>query len=153
MTASLYQSASSVSDPVSAGGSTAAVWASFIGELALDVIVEIMLGAQVPPQPEEVGWQALGVEHHVVARSAPLVGLVTQQVVHLVRTLGIELQRFKIEIDPAGLRMVRIEVHDHQNGVVRRFIALRVSDELIVVDRTELQGSVGLQRRMLAAHA
>ena len=89
-------------EPESAADSAAAVWTSFIG-LALTEIVEIMLGAHMPPEPEHVRGLALRIEHHVIARAAPLVALVAQQVVHLVRCRA-RAAAIEIQINPAGLR-------------------------------------------------
>ena len=71
----------------------AADWASFIGDLALQEIVEILLGAHMPAEPEDVRRHALRIEHHVIARAAPLISLIAQQIVHLIRASGLEPQR------------------------------------------------------------
>src|SRR5882724_13288252 len=99
MTASLYQSPSCGSGPDSAAGSGAVVFTSFI--LRLDslctgvdsqVVVEILLAAHAPPQSEHMRGRALRVKHDVVMPAPPDVALLAQEVMHLVRLIGIEFQ-------------------------------------------------------------
>ena len=63
---------------------------------------------------------------------------------HLVGLALFETQPFEVELHPAGLRMMRIEIDDGDDHVcpVRRGLA--VADQLIIVDREERQQTVGL---------
>ena len=57
---------------------------------------------------------------------------------NLERAVGVELQRGEVELDPARLRVVRIDVHDRQRLT---FVAggFAVADDLVVVGLVELQ--------------
>src|SRR4029077_3286912 len=110
MTASLYQSASAGSRPDSAAGSGAADFTSFI-YVDSQVVVEILLAAHAPPESEHMRGRALRVKHDVVMPAPPDVALLAQEIMHLVRLLGIELQCVDVEVHPSGLRLVRVEVH------------------------------------------
>src|ERR1700735_3197518 len=138
MTASLYHRASLGSMPDRAAGSSAGAFSdagdleSFIylrrsfdascmrrsitGRMfnSSQVIVEVLLAAHPPPQPEHMRGHALRVEHDVVIPAAPDVALLAQQIMHLVGLLGIEFQRAHIHVHPPGLRLMRVEVHHRQ---------------------------------------
>src|ERR1700716_4357576 len=150
MTASLYQSASSAARPDDAAGSIAGDFSSFIFG-GSKVVVEILLAAHAPPQSEYVRWCAQRVEHDVVMPSPPDVTLVAQQIVHLVRLLGIECQRLDVEVDPPGLRLMRVEVHHGQDDVAGGGVYFQVGDQLLVIDGAEVQSAVGLQCGIFAA--
>src|ERR1700733_7893293 len=146
MTASLNQSASSTSSPDGVAGSFAADWAtSFIATSASQEVVEIVLGAQVPPQLQDVRRHAPGIEHYVIAAAAPLVALVAQQIVHLVGRRLVESERRQVELDPARLYVMGIEVDHHDDHVVGGSIALQIPDELLIIERTEAQRRIRLQ--------
>src|SRR5579871_514493 len=152
MTASLYQSASSISGATVASGASGAVTASFIG-ISLLVVIEIVLAAHVPAQAQHVSGHAIGIEPHEVARTAPFEALLGEKIVRLVGALGIEREGPEIELEPPRLDVIRIEVHDDEHEVGVPGIALQEGDELLVVDAHELERCVRLQRRILAANA
>src|ERR1700761_3394597 len=105
MTASLYQSGSSTSSPDGVAGSFAEDCAtSFIVQsLGSHKVVEVMLGAHVPAQLEDMRGQALRIERDVVARPAPLIALPAQKIVDLIGLAGIEAESAEVQLDPAGL--------------------------------------------------
>ena len=110
-----------------------------------------LLQAQQPPQLQDVRRHAPGIEHYVIAAAAPLVALVAQQIVHLVGRRLVESEPRQVELDPARLYVMRIEVHHHDDHVVRGRIALQIADELLIVERAETQRRVRLQSGVVAA--
>ena len=75
----------------------------------------------------------------------PRVARAGQQLVDLERAVGVEVQRGEVELDPAGLRVVRIDVDDRQDDVVAGGFA--VAEDLVVRRLVKLQRRVLLQRR------
>src|SRR6185436_8263760 len=123
MTASLYQSA--LSGSAGAASGTAMSWL-------------------FSRNTEDVRRQGVGIELHEVAPAAPGVTARRDQILHLVAAGG-----RAVEIEPARLLVMRIQVDAHQDKVVALF--LRVADQLVVVGRMEAQVPVALQRRVLVA--
>src|SRR6185437_3138279 len=78
---------------------------------ASQVVVEIPFAAHAPPQSEYVGGRSLRVEHDVVVAAPPYIPLLAQQVVHLIGLVGIELQCGDVEVQLAGLPLMRVEIH------------------------------------------
>src|SRR5436309_6676964 len=76
----------------------------------LGEIVEIPLGVRVPAQAQHVRWTDLRIELDVVARPAPEVTRVGEQIVRLEDLPGIDAQLGQIQVDPARLHMMRIEI-------------------------------------------
>ena len=83
----------------------------------LNVVVEIPLAAHSSPNTEDMSGDKLWVEFNVVPGFLPEITGVAQEVMHLVRLLRINIQVIKRELYPAGLSVMRIEVHNHQNNV------------------------------------
>src|SRR5580698_922113 len=113
MTASLYQSGSAASMPLTGAASRVGACTSFIGRSS-HVVVEIFLAAHPPTQPENVRRSAVWFEQYVIAPPAPQESLVAQQIMHLIRPIRSEIQRFDIQVYPAGLRRIRVQVDDRQ---------------------------------------
>src|SRR5947209_9487299 len=124
MTASLYQSA--VSGSAGCDSATATTWL-------------------FSRNTEDVRRQRVRVELHEIAPPVPAVVPGGDEIVQLV-----SVARRAVEIDPAGLRVVRIEVHRDEDQIVPGL--LRVADQLIVVRGVETQAPVALQRRVVAPH-
>src|SRR5439155_26076307 len=122
MTASLYQSAASGS-----GGAASATATSWL----------------FSRNTEDVRRQDVGIELHEIAPAAPGVVAGRDQILQ-----SVAFARRAVEIEPAALRALRIQVHRHQDEIVARL--LRVAQQLVVVGRMEAQVPVALQRRVLA---
>src|SRR6185436_18980899 len=123
MTASLYQRARSVDD-----------WS-----LSASATSRISLCSD---NTEDVGRQGLRVEADEISAAVPGVAPAAEQVLDFIRAAFA-----RSEVDPAGLREARIEVHGDENQVLT--FLLRVRQQLVVVGRMELQAPVGLQRDVL----
>src|SRR5437870_5808989 len=109
MIASLYQR--DVSGAAAAAGATTATGAvSSNTPGPSEEVVEIALGARRTPYAEYVRGHPLRIEQDVVARTVPHVTRVGQQVMHLERVICVDAERLEIEHDPAGLRVVRVEI-------------------------------------------
>src|SRR6478736_2913867 len=124
MTASLYQS-----------GSAGCVWGG--GGLASS---SSSSGMGSPVYKEDVRGERMRVEFDVVLVPLPGIAPAPEQVLHLERLAA------EAELDPARLHEACVEVDDHQDLVVALFF--RIRDQLVVVDRMELQRPVRLQRRI-----
>src|SRR3954470_21674438 len=118
MTASLYQSA--VSGSAGCASATATTWL-------------------FSRNTEDVRRERVRVELHEVAPPLPGVVAGGDQIVQFV-----SVARRAVEIQPAGLQVVRIEVDRDQDEIVARL--LRVADELVIVRGVEAQAPVALQR-------
>src|ERR1700693_5023845 len=139
MTASLYQSASSIFSPtVSVSGT--AVAASFINRVSPEII-KIAFFANQPAQLKNVCRRALRIQHHVVVAPAPEVALLAQQIGHLVGLSVIELQGAQVQIHPAGLYLVGIEV-DYGQDRSAAGITFEVRDQCLIVDAAETQAVI-----------
>src|SRR5439155_24787657 len=124
MTASLYQSALSGSGGAASGTATSWLFSR---------------------NTEDVRRQRVGIQLHEVAPAAP--GVMARRDEILER---IARARRAVEVDPAALRVARIEVHRDQDQVVARL--LRVAQHLVVVGRMEAQAPVALQRRVFVPY-
>src|SRR5690349_17220004 len=98
MIASLNQSGSSVGRAES----------SSMRAMASQVVVEIPLAADAAADREDLRGHLPGIELHVIAGPVPQITPAAEQVVHLERTIGRELERLAVELHPARLAMVRI---------------------------------------------
>ena len=78
-----------------------------------------------------------GIEQHEIAPPIPKIARAGQQVVHLIWLTFIDAQPFEIELDPAGLHVMRIEIDDGNDDVGSIGRRLAITDQLIVVDRKE----------------
>src|SRR5687767_7458510 len=134
MTASLYQRESVI-------GPTAS---------SLEEVVEIPLGADSPTDTENVRGRVRGVKRNEVARTLPEIARAGEEVVHLIRLLGAYAQVGEFQGQPPRVRVMGIQVHDHQHRVGAVLAALAVGNEGVVVDRVKLQAPVALQRRVAA---
>src|SRR6185503_19907242 len=123
MTASLYQRRRSVDD--------CSLSASATSRISL-----------FSDNTEHVRGKGLRVEADVVAPAAPGVAAAAEQVLHFVSA-----PLAGREVDPAGARQARVEVHDDETQVPTLF--LRIRQELLAVGRMKLQAPVGLQRDVL----
>ena len=92
------------------------------------------------------------IQFDVVARPVPDVVGTRQQIVHLKRLVRIHPQRRQIQTGPTGLRVVGIQVHQHQNDVGVLVGGFAVADDLLVIDLVKPQAPVGLQRRIALAN-
>src|SRR5438046_7910398 len=124
MTASLYQSAASGS-----GGAASATATSWL----------------FSRNTEDVRRQDVGIELHEIAPAAPGVVAGRDQILQ-----SVAFARRAVEIEPAALRVARIEIYRDQDQVVA--LLFRVAQELVVVRRMEFQVPVALQRRVLAPY-
>src|SRR5437667_6873018 len=125
MTASLYQSASPIGRcPARVDCNAAALWT--IGH-----------GGLVWLQGEDVGGQRRRIESNVVAGAAPAELHAGEQVLDLVRPVGRQAQVGEGQVDPAGLGVVRVQVHHRQDDVGEIIRRLCPCNELVVVDRLE----------------
>src|SRR2546422_394325 len=125
MTASLYQSAVSGSAGAASGTATT-TWL-------------------FSRNTEDVRRQRVGIQLQEIAPPAPGVMIGGDEIVQLVARA-----RRAVEIEPAALRVLRIQVDRHQDQVVA--LLFRVAQELVVVRRVEAQVPVALQRRVLLPH-
>src|SRR5262245_27097720 len=130
MTASLYQSGSAgaATAGVSVRSGTSSSTAAFLSTRSSmrgrpsEEVVEVAFGPHPAAQAQDVRRQSLGVELHEVPPALPDVARVGQEVMHLERALLLEAERGRVELDPARMRVVRVEVdddHDHVREVGR----------------------------------
>src|ERR1041385_9097325 len=117
MTASLYQRARSVDDCSLSASATSRI------SLSSD-------------NTEHVGGKGLRVEAHEVAAAVPRIAGAAQQGLHFV---GAALAGR--EVDPARLRIARVEVDGDKHQVLT--FLLRIRQQLVVIGRVVLQAPVG----------
>src|SRR3954468_2926930 len=91
---------------------------------------------------EDVRRKGLRVELHEVASAAPGVAAAAQQIPDRVAAA-----RRAVEVDPARLRVVGIQIDRHQDDA--RSLLLGIAQQLVVVRRMEAQAPVRLQRGVL----
>src|SRR2546421_1044163 len=116
-------------------------------------VLEIGLAPQAAADAEDMGRRNLRVELDVMMGAGPDVARVAEQIVYLVRLLGVDTGGVGREEDPAPLDRMGIDVDDGQDDVVLRLGPLTVGQQLAVVQRVEAQTPVGLQGGVLAADA
>src|SRR3954464_15529943 len=124
MTASLYQSALSGSAGAVSGTATSGLFSR---------------------NTENVRRQGVRIQLHEVAPAAPGVMTRGDEVLESVTCAG-----GAIEIEPAALRVVWIEIDGDEDQVVAFF--LRVAQQMVVVGGMEFQVPVALQRWVLVPH-
>src|SRR6266576_5407579 len=102
MTASLYQRLSPEEGcPAMVDCDAAALWPTGHGGI-------------VWVQGQDVGGQRRRIEPNVVAGTAPAELHAGEQILDLVRAVGRQAQVAEGKVDPAGLGVVRVEVHHDQ---------------------------------------
>src|SRR5258706_6981426 len=144
MTASLYQSRS-FPDSVSPLGACTSIarWSMREGS---GEVFELLLGALVATEPEDMRRADVWIQLDVVARPMPQVARVGEQVVDLEGLPARDPKLIEVEVDPARLRMLPIEIDDYQYRVGTLASDLAVADELVVVAAVEAQVPVEVQR-------
>ena len=75
-----------------------------------------------------MGRYRVGIELDIVARSIPTIHGIRQQVLYLEGMVLIEPQRAEIQMNPAGVAMVRTQIDDNQNNVGPICRALAIAD-------------------------
>ena len=58
-------------------------------------------------------------QHHVITAAGPCITGVVQQIFDNIQIARRQAQAREIEIDPAGLLIIRIEIHDHQDYILQ----------------------------------
>src|SRR5580700_5597051 len=101
MTASLYQSGSR--------GCAA------LGGFTSGKVVEVQLAAHVVADAQDMGSRVLRIERDVVARPFPQVARAGEQIVRLEGLSGRHADRMQIDLEEAGLRVVRVEIDDGEH--------------------------------------
>src|SRR3954469_3364478 len=124
MTASLYQSALSGSAGAVSGTATSGLFSR---------------------NTENVRRQGVRIQLHEVAPAAPGVMTRGDEILERVTRAG-----GAIEIEPAALRVVWIEIDGDEDQVVA--LLLRVAQEVVVVGGVEFEIPVALQRGVLLSH-
>src|SRR5690242_11872425 len=102
---------------------------------------------------EDVRGHHRRIELHVIAWSRPVIARFGQLVVYLEALGRRDAERAEIEVEPSRMTMMDIHVHDDEHGRIRRRIALREAEELIVVATVEHERLVVLERWLLLADA
>src|SRR5258708_10951037 len=116
MTASLYQSRSFSGSVSPLGGGTSVARWSMRGNVSGEVF-ELLLGALVATEPEDMRRADVWIQLDVVARPMPQVARVGEQVVDLEGLPARDPKLIEVEVDPARLRMLPIELDDYQYRV------------------------------------
>src|SRR5580765_3319352 len=112
MTASLYQRGSLPSPATGSGAPLRIRLTSTSQE-----VVEVALAVDPAPQAEYVGGHRTGVEGDVVAGSVPEIASAAEEVVRLIRVGGIDPECLERNLHVAGLRVMGVEVHHHDQHV------------------------------------
>ena len=71
---------------------------------------------------------------------------------HLKRLRRIETQFRQRQIHPAGLRVMRIEVHRNDNNVIAIFGMFSETDNLVIVHGVKTQAAITMERRICRAN-
>src|SRR3954465_488080 len=90
---------------------------------------------------EDVRRKRVGIQLHEVAAAIPRVVARGNEILKRIACGG-----GAVEVDPAALRGVQIEVHADEDQVLA--LLLRVAEKLVVVGQMEAQRPVALQRRV-----
>src|SRR2546430_311768 len=117
----------------------------------LQEVLKIPLRPYLSPNPENVSRHNLRIQLHVIPWAMPSVARAREELVDLERAVRVEAQGIEVELDPAGLRIVRVDVDDGQDDVVSGGFA--VAEDLVVRRVVERQRRILLQCRVLAADA
>src|SRR5205823_10025723 len=96
----------------------------------LQEVLKIPLRANLSSNPENMGGDDFRVQLHVIPWAMPSVARAREELVDLVRAVRVEVQGVEVELDPAGLRIVRVDVDDGQDDVVSGGFA--VAEDLVV---------------------
>ena len=121
--------------------------------LGLKVIVKIPFRSQITMEPEYLGRQDLRIHFHVISRPTPKISFVTEQIMNLERSGGVDSQFRKRQVNITGLHVVNIWIYDHKNDVREVLGVFAVHEQLIVCDSLKYQISILLKRRIFLADA
>src|SRR6266511_3019597 len=130
MMASLYQSSIKLSALGSQLSGRSAQEPRADSREPLQEVLKIPFRPYLSPKPENVRRHHLRIQLHVIPWPVPCVARARQQLVDLERAVGVEVQGIEVELDPAGLRIVRVDVDDGQDDVVAGGLA--VAEDLVV---------------------
>jgi hypothetical protein len=89
-------------------------------------------------------WHRMRIELNEIVTTLPEVPPATEQVVRLEWLASINAEFIELQIDPAGLRVVRIGVHDRHDDVGLVLGDLAVGNELLVINRMKPQAAIGV---------
>src|SRR5918993_5350838 len=109
MTASLYQSGSSA-----AANSRVDFFSTFI---VSHEIIEILFAPDAAADAEDMGGSRVRVKLDVISLAVPEKSGAAHEIMGLIRLARLELQRLDRNLHPAGLRVMRIEVHDDDDHI------------------------------------
>jgi hypothetical protein len=74
----------------------------------------------------------------------PEVAGIAQEITDLVGLGGIEAQRPEGELNPAGLYVMRVQVHDHEHDITEVCYTLTITNELLIIYRMKAEASIDL---------
>src|SRR5688572_11133870 len=109
----------------------------------LKVVLKVPFRPHATPDPEDVCRDDMRIQLYVVAASLPRVARAAEEVVDLEAATGLQAEGSEVKVDPAGVGVVRVDVHHTDDDVLSRCFA--VADDLFAVGRVESQRAVLLQ--------
>src|SRR5262245_13788141 len=95
-------------------------------------VIEVALGLDAASHTENVCRHRVRVEGDVVARAMPEIVRIAEEIVHLIRCVGIEPELRQRHLDPSGLDVMRVEIHGDEYEVAQIRCGLRVKQQMLV---------------------
>src|ERR1700748_43687 len=95
------------------------------------------------------GW----VELHVIPATGPHIAGIAQLIVYLITRILFDLEFIKGQSHEPCLGAERVQVNDDDNQIHTVGGAFTVTDNLLIIDRMEVERPVALKRYIVAAHA
>src|SRR5438552_7233560 len=95
-----------------------------------EVVLKIPLRPDSSADAENVRRNHVRIQLHEISRTVPRVPRAAEKIVNLKRAIGVELQSGEVELDPARLCVVRVDVDRAENHVVA--CRLAVAEDRVV---------------------
>src|SRR5262249_23042968 len=111
----------------------------------LQKVVEFVLAPDSPSHSKHMRHYAVRIEPHEVARSLPEKTSASEEIVESVRTGRVDAELGERQLEPSGLRVIRIEIGDDDQRIELAGQHFRIGDHLIVVELEPPQRLVVLQ--------
>jgi hypothetical protein len=121
--------------------------------IPLQKVVKIVFSADLFPDTEDMSRHHLGVQFNEIAPGMPKVACVAQQVVDLEGLIRVKSQFGERQIHPAGVGVMRIQIHHSQNDIGKIRSVFTIANQLLGINRVKAQATIAVKRGVVEADA
>ena len=113
--------------------------------MSLDKIIKVTFAADPTPQPEDMSRNHVWVKFNKVSGSIPEKASITQKIMDLVGMLWQNPQSLEIELQPAAVSVMGVEVHHNQDNIGEVIRVFAVGYDFLIVHGVKVQIPVTLK--------